>query len=41
MGDKSPKSNQKKSSQKEAQISSANQKKTQAVAAKQAAPKKK
>jgi hypothetical protein len=41
MGDKSPKSNQKKSSQKHAKTSSANQKKSQAVAAKQAAGKKK
>lgn len=36
MGDKSPKSNQKKSSQKDAKTSSANQKKSAAVAAKQA-----
>ena len=41
MGDKSPKANQKKSTQKQAQIRSADQKKKQAVAAKQAAPKKK
>ncbi len=37
MGDKSPKSNQKKSSQKQAKTSSANQQKTAAVAAKQSA----
>jgi hypothetical protein len=41
MGDKSPKSNQKKSSQKLSKTSSADQKKRQAVAAKQAAGKKK
>ena len=41
MGDKSPKSNQKKSSQKASQASSADQKKKQAVAAKQSANKKK
>ena len=36
MGDKSPKSNQKKSSQKQAKTSSDNQKKNQAIANKQA-----
>jgi hypothetical protein len=41
MGDKSPKSNQKKSSQKQAKASSADQNKKSAVAAKQAAGKKK
>jgi hypothetical protein len=41
MGDKSPKSNQKKSSQIKAKANSADQKKSQAMAAKQAAPKKK
>jgi hypothetical protein len=41
MGDKSPKANQKKSTQKQAQVSIADQKKKQALAAKQAAPKKK
>ncbi len=41
MGDKSPKSNQKKTSQKQVKTSSANQKKKQAVAAKQAVGKKK
>jgi hypothetical protein len=41
MGDKSPKSNQKKSSQKRAKASSADQKKKQAVADKQAAGQKK
>ena len=41
MGDKSPKSNQKKSSQKQAKTSSANQKKNAAVAAQSAAGKKK
>jgi hypothetical protein len=41
MGDRSPKSNQKKSNQKQAKTSSADQKKKQAVAAKQAAGKKK
>ena len=40
MGDKSPKSNQKKSSQKQAVANSANQKKNQAIAAKSAAAKK-
>ena len=41
MGDNSPKSKQKKSSQKDAKASSANQKKNAAVAAKQSANKKK
>jgi hypothetical protein len=41
MGDRSPKSNQKKSSQKQAKASSASQKRAQASAAKQAAGKKK
>ncbi len=41
MGDKSPKSNQKKSSQKQVKTSSANQQKKLAVAAKQTAGKKK
>ncbi len=41
MGDRSPKSNQKKSSQKQLKVSSANAKKNDAVAAKQAAGKKK
>ena len=41
MGDKSPKANQKKSSQKQAKASSADQKSKQAAAAKQAATKKK
>lgn len=41
MGDKSPKSNQKKSSQKQVKVTSADQKKQQAVADKQAAGKKK
>ena len=41
MGDKSPKSNQKKSSQKQSKTNSADQKKQDAVAAKQAANKKK
>jgi hypothetical protein len=41
MGDKSPKSNQKKSSQKHSKASSAAQKKQHAIAAKQAAGKKK
>lgn len=41
MGDKSPKSNQKKSSQKQAKVSSADQKKKQAAADKSAASKKK
>lgn len=36
MGDKSPKSNQKKSSQKQVKTNSANQQKSAAVAAKQA-----
>jgi hypothetical protein len=40
MGDRSPKSNQKKTSQKQAKASSADQKKKQAVAAKSAAGKK-
>ncbi len=40
MGDRSPKANQKKSSQKQAKVNSADQKKKQAVAAKQAAGKK-
>ncbi len=40
MGDRSPKSNQKKSSQKQARASSAEQEKKSAVAAKQAAGKK-
>jgi hypothetical protein len=40
MGDRSPKSNQKMSTQKQAKIHSAEQKKKQAVAAKQAAGKK-
>lgn len=40
MGDRSPKSNQKKSSQKQAKASSAEQKKKQVVADKQAAGKK-
>jgi hypothetical protein len=40
MGDKSPKANQKKSSQKQSQTNSANQKKSQAAAAKQAVKKK-
>ena len=40
MGDRSPKSNQKKSSQKQAKANDANQKKQQAVAAKQSANKK-
>lgn len=40
MGDKSPKSNQKKSSQKQSQASRADQMKKQAVVAKQAATKK-
>jgi hypothetical protein len=39
MGDKSPKSNQKKSSQKQAKASGAEQQKKQAVAAKQTAGK--
>ena len=41
MGDKSPKSNQKKSSQKQVKVNSDDQKKQQAVAAKQVATKKK
>jgi len=41
MGDKSPKANQKKSGQKNAQANSANQKKKAAIAAKSAAGKKK
>lgn len=41
MGDKSPKSNQKKSSQKQVKASSTDQKKKQAVTDKQAAGKKK
>jgi predicted alpha/beta superfamily hydrolase len=41
MGDKSPKSNQKKSSQKQAKVSSADQKKQQAASAKAAASSKK
>jgi hypothetical protein len=40
MGDRSPKSNQKKSSQKQAQASSAENKKQQAIAAKQSVGKK-
>jgi len=40
MGDRSPKSNQKKNSQKQALASSASQKKAEAVAVKQAAGKK-
>jgi hypothetical protein len=40
MGDKSPKSNQKKSTQKQAQATSAEQKKKQALAAKQVVGKK-
>ncbi len=40
MSDKSPKANQKKSTQKQAQANSADQKKKQAVAAKQSAVKK-
>ena len=40
MGDRSPKSNQKKATQKQSQADSAAQKKKQAVAAKQAANKK-
>jgi hypothetical protein len=39
MGDRSPKSNQKKTSQKQARASSADQKKKSAIAAKQAAGK--
>ena len=41
MGDKSPKSNQKKSSQKQSKANSADQKKEQAMAAANAATKKK
>ncbi len=41
MGDRSPKSNQKKSNQKQAKTNSADQKKRQAVADKQAAGKNK
>ena len=41
MGDKSPKANQKKTTQKKVQVSSADQKKKLALAAKSAAPKKK
>lgn len=41
MGDKSPKSNQKQSSQKQAKAASADQKKKQAMTAKQAPTKKK
>ena len=41
MGDRSPKSNQKKSSQKQAKANSADQKKKQAIADKQAPGKKK
>jgi hypothetical protein len=41
MGDKSPKSNQKKSSQKQARVSSADQKKKSAADAKSAASRKK
>jgi len=41
MGDKSPKANQKKSGQKQAKVSSANQQKIAAIAAKQSAGKKK
>ena len=40
MGDKSPKATQKKSTQKHSKLSSASQKKQQAVAAKQAVKKK-
>lgn len=40
MGDRSPKDNQKKSSQKQAKANSADQKKKQALAAKQAVKKK-
>jgi hypothetical protein len=40
MGDRSPKSNQKKSSQKESKANSADQKKREAVAAKQVLTKK-
>ncbi len=41
MGDKSPKSNQKKSTQKQTKASSADQKKQQAIAIKQSPTKKK
>jgi len=41
MGDKSPKSNQKKSTQKQTKVNSADQKKQQAIAAKGAANTKK
>jgi hypothetical protein len=41
MGDKSPKSNQKKSSQKQSKVNSADQKKQQAMAAAKASLKKK
>lgn len=41
MGDKSPKSNQKKSTQKQSKVSSADQQKKQAIAAKGAANTKK
>ena len=41
MGDRSPKSNQKKSNQKDSKATASNQKKQQAVANKQAAGKKK
>lgn len=41
MGDKSPKSNQKKASQKQAKTSTADQKKKQDIAARQAVGKKK
>jgi hypothetical protein len=41
MGDKSPKSNQKMSSQKNSKTSSANSQKAQAIAAKQSSGKKK
>jgi len=41
MGDKSPKSNQKKSTQKQVKVSSVNQKKSAAAAAKSSAAKKK
>jgi hypothetical protein len=41
MGDRSPKANQKKSTQKQSKVNSANQQKTQAAFAKQSANKKK
>lgn len=41
MGDRSPKSNHKKSTQKQSKANSADQKRKQAVADKQAAPRKK